>query len=147
MSKSALRRRITPSVPFTLHWEDADNSKQSISFRLSYDLNALTLVEEQLGKSMFTEVGEVLDNPSAKNASVLLWAAVQENHPEYAGEEGLHAIRSMLTVGSSKEAAVACSDAYLSQLPSDMVAKLKAIQAARAAGEQPVPLAPSPTAE
>lgn len=142
MSKSALRTRITPSVPFILKVEDAEGTF-SLSFRLSYDFNSLTAVEDLLGKSMMTDIGEILDNPSAKNTSILLWGALQVNHPEYEGIEGLKVVRNLLTIGQAALVGEACSEAYLLQLPAEQVKALKEIQAARKAGVE-VPLVKSP---
>jgi len=144
MSKSPFRRRVSTPVSFLLNWEDEDGSKVSQSFQLCYDFNSLALVEEALGKSMLMDIGEILDNPSVKNVSVLLWAAVQEHNPEYEGKDGLREIRYNLTVGTAKEALAACSEAFIKQLPAEQVAKLREIQAARTAGEQALPLAMSP---
>ena len=143
MSKSPFRRRVSGSVPFILNCEDADGTKFSQSFQLCYDFNSLALVEASLGKSMLTDIGEILDNPSVKNVSVLLWAAVQEHNPEYEGPDGLREIRYNLTVGTAKEVLAACSQAFVKQLPAEQVKRLEEIQAARAAGEQSLPLAPS----
>lgn len=142
--KSQIRQRVTPWVPFILEWTDAGGAQQSQSFKLSYDLNAFTLIEQELGVSMFTEAGEVFDNVSAKNASVLLWAAVQENQPEYEGVAGLRAIRTLLTISSARAAIIACSEAYITQLPDAKQAILRANIEARKNGEAP-PLVQSPT--
>jgi len=116
--KSPLRRRIAPSVPFVLEWTNADGTKVSESFQLSYDFNSLALVEEALGKSMLLDIGEVFhERPTVKSVSVLLWAAVQENHPEYEGPEGLFVLRSNLTVKSAKAVKEACQEAFMAQLP------------------------------
>jgi hypothetical protein len=137
--KSPLRRRVSPTVPFTLKVEDANGDKFEQSFRLSYDFNTLPLVEEKTGKSMLTQVGEIMDNPSVTNVSILLWAAVLENHPEYQGEEGLRTIRYNLTLATAKVALDACKEAFLLQLPADQVARLKG------AVNDELPLAQSPT--
>jgi hypothetical protein len=142
--KSALRRRVSASVPFILTYENEDGTKFSDSFRLCYDFNKLALVEEILGKSVLLDIGEILDNPSVKNVSVLLWAAVLENHPEYEGAEGLETIRYNLTTWTAKEALTACTDAFMKQLPLEQQQRLKDIQEKRAAGEKTPPLAPSP---
>jgi hypothetical protein len=126
-----LRKRITPSVPFTLNVEDDNGDKFTQTFDLAYDLNTLILIEEKLGKSSFTDLGEILDNPTATNVSILFWAAVQINHPEYAGEEGLQLVRTNLTVGTAKAAMAACSEAFVAQLPEEQVKKLKELRAAR----------------
>ena len=142
MPKSPFRRRVSPSIPFILNVED-ETGKFSQSFRLCYDLNKLALVEQELGKSALLDIGELFDNPSVTSVSVLLWAAVQEYNPEYAGKDGLEEIRYNLTIGTAKEAMDACREAFLKQLPAEQVARLKAIIEARIAG-QPVPLATSP---
>jgi len=120
----SIRERISPSVPFTLAVEDA-RGKFSLSLKLAYDFDALGLVEEQTGKSMLTQATEVFDNPSCKSVSVLFWAALQENHPEYAGEKGLRAVRKNLTLGQAKAAREACFEAFLKQLPDEQVAAFK----------------------
>lgn len=142
--KSPLRQRITPSVPFVLDWTDADGAKQTQTFKLSYDLNALMLIEQELGISMFTDAGDVLDAPSATNTSVLLWAAVQEHQPEYEGKFGLRAIRSVLTIDTAKAAIAACSEAYITQLPEEKQKTIREFIEKKKNGE--VPLEQSPTA-
>lgn len=119
----SIRERISPSVPFTLEVEDA-TGKFSHSLRLSYNFDSLGLIETETGKSMLTEATEVFDNPSCKNVSVLLWAALQENHPEYRGLNGLRIIRQNLTLGQAKKAKDACEEAFVKQLPDEQVKKL-----------------------
>ena len=121
--KNALRRRITPFVPFSTMIEDADGGKFEVHFKLSFDFNALALIEEKTGLSALT--GEVFSVPTARNTIVLLWAAIQENHPEYAGEEGLQVIGSLLSLGNAKEALQAVQAAFLASLPKDRADALK----------------------
>jgi hypothetical protein len=132
--KSPLRRRISPSVPFTLTFED-ETGVVSLSYKLAYNINSLVLIEEQLGVSMLTDCGEIVDSPTAKNVSVLLWAALQEYQPEYEGLEGLENIRQNLTVSHTKDALNACFDAYVKQLPPEQQARVLALKAKREAGE------------
>lgn len=144
-AKSIMRQRITPWVPFVLKWKDHDGTEQVQSFKLSYDMNAFGLVEQQLGISMLTDAGTIFDTPTAKNVSVLLWAAVQENQPEYEGEAGLRAIRSLLTVATVKTAVIACSEAYITQLTDEKQKLIREFQEAKKRGsEAPSPLAESP---
>jgi hypothetical protein len=90
------------------------------------------------------DIGEILDNPTIKNVSVLLWAALQENHPEYEGLEGLQTVRCNLTIATAKEAKEACAAAFITQLPPDQVEAFKKVMAANAAGEPALPLTESP---
>lgn len=151
MKKTPVRRRITPTVPFVLKVEDSEGT-QNISLQLAYDFNCFCLVEEKLGNktdgtpwSMLTDVGEILDNPSVKNVSILLWAAVQLNHEgEFGGDDGLWAIRNLLTIPQAQSALDKCAEAFMKQLPAERVEELKKIRAAREAGEQAPPLEPSP---
>lgn len=143
--KSAIRRRISPSVPFTLTFEDSEG-KASFSYRLSYNLNSLTLVEEVLGLSMFTDIGTVVTNPSVKNVSVLLWAALQENHPEYEGVEGLEVVRQNLTIAQLRDTLNACSEAYVKQLPLEQQKNIEARIKGEKEGSEALPLTPSPEA-
>lgn len=145
--KSPLRRRISPSVPFTLTFED-ENGTSTSSYKLAYNWNSLALVEEQLGKSILLDIGEILENPSIRNVSVLLWAALQENHEEdFEGIAGLKLVRQNLTVGESRKTLDACSEAYVKQLSQEQQNMLKEIQAARAAGTDAPPLSESPVAQ
>jgi hypothetical protein len=137
MQKSALRRRITPSVPFTLKVEDADGSKFELNFKLSYDFNAMALVEEKTGLSMMS--GEVFANPSAKKTTVLLWAGIQANNPDYAGDEGLDAIGTLLNISTAAEALLAITEAFFAALPKE---KADAIRAS-IKGETPAPADPT----
>ena len=135
--KSPLRRRISPSTPFTLTFED-EQGKASLSYKLAYNWNSLALIEEKLHVSMITDIGQVFENPNVTNVSVLLWAAIQENHAEegYDGDAGLELIRQNLTISCAKEALAACSDAYVKQLPPEQQERVKKLVAAAAAGEQ-----------
>ena len=134
----SLRERVSPSVRFVLDVQD-ESGKFSLPLLLSYDFDSLGLIEEHTGKSMLTAATEVFDNPSCKNVSVLLWAAVQENHPEYRGERGLKAVRKNLTLMTAKKAKDACEKAFLKQLPDEQVEKL-------IGGETAAPLEQSPEA-
>ena len=120
---SPLRRRIAPSVPYTLNVENDGGDKFSLSFRLAYDLNALSLAEEtlsrQLGReiNIFAEIAKCLDIPSIRTTSILFWAAVGLNHPEWRGEDGLEALRSCVTIKDLKDVASVCAEAFILQLP------------------------------
>jgi hypothetical protein len=138
MSKSALRRRVAPSVPFVLEYSDASGTYKE-ALQLSYNWNGLALIEEKLGKSTLLDIGELLDNPTATTLSVLLWAAVQENHPEYDGEEGLATLRCNMTLATALAVRAACSRAFITQLPPEQVSAFEAA----IAGTTP-PLAQSP---
>jgi len=140
--KSALRRRICPSVPFTLHVEDADGSSFDQSFRLAYDLNSMAAFDEITGKNLFRDLGTILDDPSIANVSALLWAALLLNNPEYAGRAGLEVVRANLSLTQLKPALEACCEAFVSQLPKETADALRK-QRAEGATEQS-PLAQTP---
>ena len=139
--KSALRRRITPSVPFTLRVEDGKDIFEQ-SFRLSFDLNAFVLFEDTVGVNLLQNLSSIFDSPSVTTLTALFWVAIQENHPEYAGEDGLQILRSNVTLSNLGDVRLACSQAFLAQLPAEQAAKIKADMEKQAAGE--TPLAPSP---
>jgi hypothetical protein len=144
MPATELRKRITPSVPFLLKVNDANGDKFEISFQIAYDFNALCLLEAKLGINVLREFGRLLDEPSASTIATIFWAGVQKNHPDYAGDEGLDAIGSNLTLESAKEAFVACIEALVSQLPEEQAARIRAARAGKAVPASADPLATAP---
>lgn len=146
---SPLRRRIAPSVPFTLNVENDGGDKFSLSFRLAYDLNALSLAEEYLTKQLghevniFAEIAKCLDVPSIRTTTVLFWAAVGLLNPDYRGEDGLEALRSCVTIKDLKDVAAACAEAFILQLPSEQAEKIRARKKAIEEGK-PDPSQPNP---
>ena len=56
--KSPLRRRITPSVPFVLHVEDAEGTFEQVPTCLR--LNSMALFEEATGLNLFRDIGKIL---------------------------------------------------------------------------------------
>lgn len=142
------RKRIAPSYPFVLQVE-TDGGNENVGVRLSFDFNALVLIEDRTGFGMLS--GAIWKNLSANNLSVIFWAAVQLNHPEYVGDAGLVAVRSMLSLRNSEAVTEALQDAYMKSLPDDQQERIRqAIEAAKAkaAGENAsgsdLPLAPTP---
>jgi hypothetical protein len=141
MARPPIRRRITPSIPFTMRVENADKSSFELDLRLSFDFNALALVEQKTGINMLTM--EVFDSPSVTTMSALLWAAIQENHPEYEGDEGLSTVRSWLTLANTAEVFKALTDAFLATLPKEKADAVR--ENMKKAEEGNAPLAESAT--
>jgi len=121
----SIRERVSPSVPFTLDVED-HTGKFSYSLRLAYNFRTLGLIEKHTGKSMLTEANEVFQNPTCDNVSILFWAALQINHPEWRGEEGLSAVQNNLTLLTAKAVRNACEEAFVKQLPEEKIKQLAA---------------------
>lgn len=123
---TALKKRIAPSVPLVLELEDDSGAKFKREFRLSFDFNASAIVEEKTGLNLLT--AEVWTSGlSSRSLSVMLWAAILSNHPEYDTEdergrptdEGLEVIRSYMDVGNTDAIHQALWDAYFISLPKD----------------------------
>jgi len=134
--KDALRRRIAPSVPLTLELTDDNGEKFTRSFHLSFDFNAMTLVQEQTRLSMLN--GEIWNNLNEKTLSIMFYAAVLARHPEYAVEDGLEVIRSYMDTTNTDAITNALNDAFLLQLPPERREKIERAQkAAKEQGENP----------
>lgn len=156
MSQTALKRRIAPSVPLNLELEEDAGAKSVKNFRLSFDFNAKAEIEERTGLNLLT--AEVWTKMSARTLSIMLWAAVLANHPEYRTEdgkgnetdEGLEVIRSFMEVGNSDAIHDALWNAYFISLPKDRrelleKARKELMEAAKARAEgRPLPLAQVP---
>jgi len=162
---SALKKRIAPSHPLKLELVDDNGSTFTRNFRLSFDFNALARIQERTGIRMLGL--EIFGELSAKVLSVMFWASVLANHPDYLtvddeGEEtdeGLEVIRSYMDMSNADAINDACWDAFLLTLPKDRADKLREMKkeaerlaaekaARRAKGEKvpddPVPNAPAP---
>lgn len=98
--KTALRKRIVPSVPLVLELEDADGAKFIRSFSLSFGMRAIAEIEERTGLSVLR--GEIWKKLNAKTIAVMFWAAALESHPEFdtGDDTGLQAIFSYLDVAN-----------------------------------------------
>jgi hypothetical protein len=125
-----LRRRIAPSVPLHLELEDQSGDKLIRNLRLSIDFNAACLVQARIGKSLID--GDTWDAISPESLSVIFYAALLANHPEYRtkdedGEdtdEGLEVVRSFIDPGNCLQIQDACLDAFVMTLSPARQAKI-----------------------
>ncbi len=147
----ALKKRIAPSVLLKLDLNDDLGSKFTRTFRLSFDANAAAEIEERTGLSMLS--GEAWQKPSFKVMSIMFWAAVLANHPEYDTEdekgnrsdEGLRVIRSYMDVGNALEISDALEKAYMLSLPPDRRAEIEKSVKAKSSSPQPGAVENPPT--
>jgi hypothetical protein len=123
--RPTLRRRITPSVPFTLTVEDTDGSKFSSSLRVAFDCNAFVAFEQETGINILRDLGVVFDRPNIRLLTALFWAGLQLNHPEYEGAEGLDVLRANIGLSNIKDIKEVCTKAFLLQLPKEQAARLE----------------------
>lgn len=123
MSSKKLVARLQKGVPFLLD-VDHEGGKETLSFRLVFDFNALALVEEKTGYSLLT--GTIFVKPNVRKAVVLFWAAIQQHNPEYAGDEGLEVIGTLLSLKNVGKATDAVYEAYIQALPDDKAAIVRA---------------------
>ena len=137
----ALRRRIVPTALLELELPEDGGGKILIKLRLSFDFNALALIQERCGLDMTEQNVWALLNPS--NASVMLWASALACQPEYADEEGLGVIRSYMDAGNYVLIVERMFDAYVASLPE---AQRKALMEAKekALRGEPNPTPPPP---
>jgi len=143
MSRTTVSRGITPNYPFTLLTETTEGGTRSVGLNLNYDFNASVLVEESTGYNGLG--GKIFANLTAKNLSVLLWAMVQANHPEFRDREGLVELRSRMTHKNSKAVSEAVQECYIRN-QSDEVAKILRDAIAAVEAGTPAPL-PNPATE
>lgn len=137
---TALKRRIAPSAELVLPLVDDDGAKFTRTFRLSFDFNAIALIEERTGLSLLN--GEIWQHPTAKVLSIMLWAAILAHHDEYDSDIGLAVIRSYMDAGNSAAITRALSDAFIASL-----SKEQQEAARKKAEESKDPLAQQPKAD
>lgn len=146
-----LKRRLTPSFPFTLEVE-TEAGIERLSLRLCFDFNALSLVEERTGWSLLT--GAIFSHLNASTTLTMFWASVLAYQPEYAVEGGREVLGSMITHKNAQPVADAVEACFVASLPPDQqariakakeeaMAKLEAKRKALEAGE-PVPADANP---
>lgn len=131
--KTAVRNRITPTAPFILEIKDVQGTQQQ-SLLVSFDLNAFAAFEEITGTSLLANVEAIIGNPSVTQLTALLWAGLQDQQDDYKGLVGLRNLRHNLTLPQFAAAKQACLEAFLSQLPAEREAALRAVLN----GEKPV---------
>src|SRR5437899_3320425 len=121
-SKSAIYRRLAPSVPLSLTFKDETGSK-TLNFRLAFDFNAAAAIEEKTGKNILR--GELLDSMNARDLSVAFWAMLLMNHPEFDSDEGLIAARTYMTISNANDVAVAVKNAFITSLSEETQKAIK----------------------
>jgi len=159
--ETALRRRITPSVPLQLKMADENGETFTLDLRLSFDMNAGMAIQKRTGinihdLSMWKDVDEPLF------LAGVLWGAVLSRHPEYDTEdatgestdEGLKAIGSYIDDSNRDAVAEALWNAHMLYLSPErrafmetLKAKEEAARQARMRGEagEPDPPKPAPS--
>ena len=105
-----LRKRLTPSVPFTIEFEDKQG-KQVQNVQLAFDFNAIAAVEEATGVNLLNNYLYIY-KLDASNVSLFLWAALLPYQPEYGDKNGLETVRSFLDFGNWEPAALAVIEAF-----------------------------------
>lgn len=141
-NKLPLARRVRPSIPITLELDRGEN----ITFQLSFDFNAIVRIEEKTGLRMLN-VYAPWAGLSATVLSVMLWAAMLANHPEYDSAEGLAIVRSFLDPDNADRAIKALWDAYLAYLPERQAKVMRQMrEEAEKAENPPAPATENPPA-
>lgn len=114
MSSKNVTNRALKGVPFILHVESEDGNEE-LSFRLVLNFNALALIEDKTGYSLLN--GTIFKHLSVRVSTVMFWAAIQAHSPEFAGDAGLEAIGTMLSLRNIDSAQAAVQEAYLQAIP------------------------------
>lgn len=130
MSSKKIENRMLKGVPFILNVE-TEAGEEQLSFRLVFDFNALALVEEKTGYSLLS--GTIFNHLDVRVSTVLFWAAVQQRQPEYAGDEGLKVVGTLLSLKNINDAQLAVQEAFLQALPEEQAAKIRAVRDAKVA--------------
>lgn len=143
MTVTGLRRRIAPSVALKLDLKDDSGENFTRNLRLSFDCNAMAMVQEETGWSMMS--GQIWDHLDEKTLSIMLHAAVLALQPEYGVENGLEVLRSYMDFSNAEQIAEALNEAFLIQLPAEKADEIRKKQkAAREKGENPTQPATDP---
>ncbi|HZP31881.1 MAG TPA: hypothetical protein VFB23_00865 [Candidatus Acidoferrales bacterium] len=123
----ALKRRVVPS-----HFLRLDGSSElgvpSLQLRLSFDFNAIALIEERTGLFVIGGGDRSVWNHlnSARVLSVMLWATCLAHNPDLESDAGLEAIRSYMSPGNVQQISEALDEAFLISLPAARQAEIRA---------------------
>lgn len=148
--KSAIRHHIAPSVPLSLSLVD-DNGARQLDFKLAFDFNSFSMVEDKIGINMLQSASDFFDSLSADKLRVALWAALQIHNEGYEGDEGLEIVGSYLSYTNAVVVAAALRAAFVAGLGPEVQKAIKdaeeaarAAEAAGVAGEVPLEATSTP---
>jgi len=110
MAESAIKRRLTPSVPLSLDVENGDGSTFRVDLRLAFNMNVLAAVRERCKVNLLADVFGWIDDPLAVKA--VLWAACIPFQPEFDSDEGFEAIGEYMTLENRNDTIEALLKAY-----------------------------------
>jgi hypothetical protein len=118
-TKPEIVRALAPVVPFTLEIPSERGGTRSLSFRLSYNFNAYALIEkytrgsnQEPGLDMLKGL-RIWATLNATNLQIIFWAALRQEHPQYASDDGLDAVGTLLNLSNSAAASDACFEAWI----------------------------------
>jgi hypothetical protein len=104
--KSIFAQLGAPSVTLTL-----TQGEYSVDLKLCYDMNAVALVKQKLGKSMFNQKELAAVDPS--EWPVILWAGLQR----YQGNLTLQEVGFVMNPGNYQLVVEKCLEAFTITLP------------------------------
>lgn len=120
--RSPLQRRIAPSITASLEYPDG-----KMDFRLAFNNNALARIEESTGLNLLAAPYALWDKLGKSRLGVIFWAALLQDRPELASDEGLLVARSYLDGPENDMRAFnAVWEAYVLYLPKDQAEALRA---------------------
>jgi len=141
-----LTKLLAPTVPLTL---SVDDGAHKLELNLAWTMRGVILLESKL-RNLGVDLN-VLQNPSefwstldCTKLALGVWCMSQQDHPEYADEEGFEIITSFLVVDNYGDAATALKSAFLESLSKSRREEIKKAEEAaakngEAAKENPTP--------
>ena len=138
---------LVSSVPLTL---EVEGVAVKLPLKLSWNMRAILTIEHKLRElgdpiNILQALGSFFRDLDATRLVVGVWAAAQQDSPEYAGDEGLEVIQSYLTPDNYGVAVVALKDAFLESLSKerrDAIRKAEKEELEGAEPKDPTPARP-----
>ena len=138
---------LVSSVPLTL---EVDGGALKLPLKLSWNMRTIMQVERKLRDlgdpvNILQALGAFFRDLDATRLAVGVWAAAQQDSPEYVGDEGLEIISSFLTPDNYGVAVVALKDAFLESLSKERRDAIKKAEKEELEGAEPKDPTPART--
>jgi len=128
---------LAPTTTLVLKVDEGTPEEKRLELELAWTMGAVLTLEKELRDvgeevNIFQDPAKFWTQLSCTKLAFGIWAAAQQEHPEYAGDEGFQIISSYLTPDNYAAAAIGLKECFLESLSKarrDEIRKAEAVVA------------------